>query len=471
MSYEIDTDFTESYIMPPYLEDWIPERHPARFIREFVNQIDVEQLGFQAPNNSKGRPRYAVQFLLRVWLYCWFERIRSFRDIERACYRDIGLIWLTGNRQPDHNTLWRFWRDNQKPLRKVFRKSSEVALKLDLVQMVLHAVDGTKILAASSRASGVHRSDLDKLLKEVDQNIEQMSQQLNAQSEQGHEEYLLKQQLADAKMLRSGIQQSLEQLDAAGVNRMQPKEPEVPMMKTSIRKEWAYNAQAVVDEASSIIVAQDVVLDESDNYQLVAMLDQVHDNLGAVAETTAADGGYEDGRQLAQAHKQGYNVAVNVQDHGERSPYHISHFVYDPSRDEWICPQGRRLSFETNVHDGEVLYRRYRCGDCRNCPVKLLCTKQSCRHLAVHQNYEVLRMHREKLKEYDASRALYKRKQIIEPRFGWIKQRLGFRRFSVRGLQKAKTQWAVVCTTWNLRRMWKLIWGERSEQRLQQLAV
>lgn len=467
MNCEIDADFETTYLLPPCVEDWVSEGHPARFIRSFVDQLDMDELGFRARKSRDGRPSYSAKLLLRVWLYCWFERIRSFRDIEHACYNHVALIWLTGQHYPDHNTLWRFWRDNQKALREVFRKSARVALDLDMVGLVLHAVDGTKVRAASSRKSALHREDLEKLLAQVDNQIDEMAQQIGQEQPERPSDYVLRQELTDASKLRDGIAQSLDKLNAHEAKRLQPNEPDVPMMKTTSGAQWAYNAQAVVDETNSLIVASDVVCDECDKHQLVPMVQQVEENLGAVAQCTVADGGYADARQLAEAERHGYNVAVNIEDPGASNPYHISHFEHVPERDEWICPEGKTLYFTGTTYSGDVLYRRYTCRECAGCPVKAKCTATPNRRIKVHEEYAVLQQHRERLREPEPSKAIYLRKQIVEPRFGWIKQRFGLRRFSVRGLDKVKTQWACACTTWNLRRMWTLIWGQSAGKRQQ----
>jgi transposase len=463
MTHEIYADYTTTYLLPPGLEDWIPADHPARFIRAFVEQLDLKAIGFRTRKAATGRPNYSSDLLLKVWLYGWQERISSARGLERACGQHLPLIWLTGQNYPDHNTLWRFWRDNQEALRAVFRESVRLAAHLDLVDFVLHAVDGSKVVACSSRRRALHREDLEKVLGWVDEQIDAMASRVSANGSDGDEEgggYRLPEELSNAGALKQRVKAGLELLDKHGQDHLQPGEPEARMMKAEHRKEWGYNAQAVADESSSLIVACDVVNHAADNHELVGMIEQVEENLGAVAETTVADAGYENGRQLAMADAHGYNVLVHSPQAGRQGRYHLDEFTYVAGRDEWICPQRQRLVYTGVVTKRGMVCRRYACRTCKGCPVHDQCTKPAARVLEVQPHYQRLRAHRQRNLEPEARQLLDKRKTVIEPRFGWIKQTLGLRRWTVRGLANVKTQWALACTTWNLRRMWQLVWGK-----------
>jgi transposase len=93
---DIRADYNQMFLLPPSLEDWVGPDHPARFIRDFVASIDFRRLGFRVPELSMGRLPYSADLLLSVWLYGYLNRIRSSRQLERACQEHVSLLWLTG---------------------------------------------------------------------------------------------------------------------------------------------------------------------------------------------------------------------------------------------------------------------------------------------------------------------------------------------------------------------------------------
>jgi hypothetical protein len=107
MAQPIAPDYGQQFLFPPALEDWVPADHPAHFLREFVDQLDLPALGFVIPSGAEGRPPYATSLLLKIWLYGYFHRLRSMRKLEAACREQLALLWLTGLISPDHNSLYR----------------------------------------------------------------------------------------------------------------------------------------------------------------------------------------------------------------------------------------------------------------------------------------------------------------------------------------------------------------------------
>jgi transposase len=456
MSYEKHANYNQQWMFPPSLEDLLPKDHPARMIREFVDAQDLEALGFKGRSSEDGRPNYSSNLLLKIWLYGYVSKIRSNRGLERACLESIGMLWLAGMQSPDHTTLFRFWRDNGKGIRKLFKQLLQIAAALDLVGMVLHAVDGTKILSSASEYKGWHRTSLEKAMKKLDEAIDEIMKETEQTSQTGGE-CRLPEGLKERQELRAKIEEQLKQLNEKDRDHLQPGDEDARMMKCRKGTKFAYNAQAVVDQDSKLIVAADVVLDESDNYQLVPMLEQTEQNVGRVAEQTVADAGYQATTEWAKAEEKGYPILVSLDEPSDQ-PYHASRFTYDAANDRCICPRGETLRFDgMKKRDKAQPYevRVYRCVNYENCPVRWQCSNsRSGRTVQIHPNYDVLVRQREKLKDERMRALLKQRSVIIEPLFGWIKEPMGFRRWTVRGLEKVKTQWLLLCTSINLRRLY-----------------
>jgi transposase len=462
MSYEKQANYDQQWLFPPSLEDLLPMDHPARMIREFVDAQDLEGLGFKVRTAEEGRPNYSANLLLKVWLYGYVTKNRHTRGLERACMDQIGMLWLTGMERPDHTTLWRFWRDNREGIRKLFKQLLEIATSFNLVGMVLHAVDGTKILSQASEQKGWHRATLDKKLKMLDKAIDEILKQTEQTSSEPSGECRLPSELQQRQELREKIQEQVRQLTEKDRDHLQPKDEDARVMKCRSRKKFAYNAQIVVDQQSKLIVAADVVTDESDNYQLVPMIEQVEENLGQAAEQTLGDGGYFAATELATAEEKNYAVLVNLPKSvqgSDEEPYHASRFVYDGEKDQCICPRGETLGFDAikardKAHPYEV--RVYRCSSYETCPVRWQCSSSKTgRTVQIHPNHDALVRHRAKLRDETMRVLLKKRGSTVEPVFGWTKEGMGFRRWTFRGREKVRTQWLLLCTAMNLLRLHK----------------
>ena len=310
MSQEIGANYEQMELLPQSLEDWVPRDHPARFIREFVDALELEELGFAERKSEEGRSPYSNDLLLKVWLYGYRARIRATREMERACREHLSLLWLTGRHAPDHNTLWRFWKENRGALRKVFRVGVKVAAAQGLVGMICHAVEGTKIRAVGSRRTVEHQDVLEKMLARVEGELERMEAAIEAAEQAPGSDYRLPEGLREAEKRRAAIMDSLAKMRQAERAHLHPQEPEARLMPCAGRMDPAYNAQAVVDAQASIIVAAEAAQAEGDSAQWVPMLKEVEANLGAVAKDTVADGGYSSGPQLEEAQARGYEVLV-----------------------------------------------------------------------------------------------------------------------------------------------------------------
>ena len=528
VSHILRPNYAQRFLLPPALEDWVPEDHPVRFVRDFVDTLDLRQLGIEESVGDEGRPAYAPDLLLKVWLFGYMERIRSTRGLEKACLQVMPFLWLTGNMHPDHNTLWRFFKKHRAALPKLFKQLVQMAAKAELIGFALHALDGTKMTAVSSTDEALHRKGLQEKLKRVDEYITAYMKEVttqsdddkgagykmpgemkNAEARRAKIRALLEQRIEDraddatregpsapparteeeekptgdkeppregvaapvtsaatstdpvlheAQTLKQEIRDDLAKLDAVDVNHLHEKEPEARMMKgRGATHALGYNAQIVVDHESDLIVACAVVNEQNDLTQLVPMLEQVHATFGKVAEQTVGDTGYANSDHLKSAEANEWPVLVFLREEPEKKgEYSKAYFHYDAENNAYICPRGERLlqigtnkSHATTKH-GDAIYR------CLNttCPVRAQCTTDPLGRKIRRQDGEAARERQAQKQEDPRMRLLLGlRKEIVEHVFGIVKMIDGFRRFTVRGLEKAEAQWALICTAVNLRKL------------------
>ena len=218
----IDADYSQQLLLPPSVEDWIPQDHPARFIRELVDALDLESLGIRWASGEGGRPAYACGLLLKIWLYGYYERVRSTRKLEKACRNHMGFIWLAGMEVPDHNTLSGFFRANKKGIRALFRRTVEVAVEAELVGFVLHAVDGTKIPARVANRGGWHKKELGKLLAKLEVDLVELEAEFEGAEGREEASDALPEAVADKQALRERVRAPLDALDRTGQEHLHP---------------------------------------------------------------------------------------------------------------------------------------------------------------------------------------------------------------------------------------------------------
>ena len=464
MAHPIAPDYGQQFLFPPALEDWVASDHPARFLREFVEQLDLPALGFALPpSEGDGRPPYAPSLLLKIWLYGYYQRIRSTRKLEAACGDHLPLLWLTGLIAPDHNSLWRFWRDNKKALRAIFKQTVQVAARTGCVGLVLQALDGTRIEAAASGYSGWSKEYMEKMLGKLDAALDGF--ELNVMEENAAVEktgYRLPAGLTECKTLREEIKKGLAQLAADQREHSHPVEPEARRMKLANgTNRFAYNGQAVADEQEGIIVACEVTRQETDSGQLAPMIAQARENIGvaAVETTTLADGGYGGGADIQEAaEKQMAVLVVPSEGAGKDHAYASKHFHYAPWARTVTCPRGHQLDYQGKTIKRQRVVERYRC-HCRDCPVRTQCTRdKKGRQIEVWPHTPAVQAMRARLALPGVTARWRRRGEIIERCFGQIKQHDGFRRWTVWGLENVRVQWSLLCATLNLRvlyRRWK----------------
>jgi transposase len=456
MSSSWNADYSTTYLLPKAVDEWISPDHPVRFVRSFVERYSETSWKLPRHSGGPGRPAYDGEVLLKIWIYAYSRGIYSSRAVERACREWLPMIWLAGQLEPDHNTLWRFWSRQQETIGQVFEQSIAMGLELGLIGLELHAVDGTKIHASGSTHAVSSREDLERRRervrerrREIERLIEQQHEAEKDQPEPGR----LSEELQDRKKLEERIDRALANADPK--RRENPSERDAVVLKNC---GLGYNAQTVVDATAGLIVEQNIVAAQNDQEQLVPMLERVEERFGRTATETVADGGYNTQKMLAEAERREYSVIVGTAAHepktSEAKPYHASRFVHDPERDVVVCPQKRALTYSYTATRKGSPVRVYRGRECAGCPVRKLCTKdRKGRTIDLWPHHGAVVRQRKKRDHPDARRLYARRLPLAERPFATIKTNLRFTRFKSRGIANAALEWKFICGIFNLLRL------------------
>ena len=466
----------KAWLLPPTLGELIPLDHPARFIAEFVDSLDREawaDLDVSPEGEALGAPAYHPRALLGVWLYGFMTAIRSSRKLEAACRDQMPFLWLTGWQHPDHNTLWRFYQAHRQPMRKLLKYTVATAVNLKLIDLAVQTVDGTRIPANAARDRNYDAAGLKQLLERANEAIAE----LEAQNEQGDDALppRLPGELQQAQALRQQIRKAMSHLEQnEDLKRVNLTDEDAQLMKGRDGIITGYNAQAMVSPLDAktvkgngmLITAADVVTTAADYGQLVPLMEQAEELTGERVPITLADGGYHTATNLAAGNNRRQKLVMSERYQGAaKNPYFKDHFLYNAETDSYLCPKGHRLRFcglrrSKSASSKQIrVYRASRTA-CRSCPAFGECTRDTHagRALWIGPSDVLLREHRKWMKT-DKARELYaRRKQLIEPVFGVIKEQLGARRFLLRGLENVRAEFTLMATAFNLRtllRIWK----------------
>ena len=457
----------QAWLLPPSLNSLLPGDHPARFVAGFVDSLsraDWAELGVDLSGDALGAPAYHPRALLSIWLYGFMTGVRSSRKLEAACRDQLPYLWLTGNQFPDHNTLWRFYKAHRERMRALLKHTVRTALHLKLIDLAVQAVDGTKIAGNASGSRTYDAAALERLLART----ERVIAELEAQNEGGDDPPppRLPEELREAERLRERVQAALAELEEQDRRHANLTDPDARLLRGKDGYVTGYNAQAMAVEVEGadgsgglLVTAAEVTQDASDNGQLLPMMDAAAEASGDSDVLTLADAGYFSGANLAECAERGAAVAVPEPGTPSAHPYHYSRFVYDPAADRYTCPEGAELTLRRVRRRGShPLVRIYgaRGSVCRACPAWGVCTRSKLgRRIEVSAHGAVLQAHRRWMETEEARSALRRRKQIVEPVFGILKEQQGARRFLLRGLAGVRSEWSLLAVAFNLRTLWK----------------
>lgn len=463
----------QGFLLPPDPNELLPETHPARFIAMYVDELRTAawlENAIPEEGERRGAPAYHPRMLLSVWLYGCFSHVVSVRKLETACRESLPFMWLSGYQRPDHNTLWRFFNAHRDRVRALFKATVRMAAELGLFDPTVQALDGTK-LAGNASAQRSHNADqLKRLLERVDRVLEEIEQQ---NEQEGPAEPALPRELTSTRALRDRIRSALEQSEAQGGGYVNLTDGEAGLLKGRQGFVAGFNGQALVapipaeqlGQPGLFITAVGVSNDPEDHAQLVPMLEEAAES-GVTADVLLADAGYHSGANLEACAERGQQVLMpeSTPDRVLEDAFHKDRFSYDAASDTYRCPAGQTLNHQaTKWGVGGRRIKVYRAGVvCRECPFFGTCTKdgKQGRSLRIGEHDTWLREHRVVMRTAGAKVLYGRRKVLVEPVFGILKEQHGWRRLRVRGIAKAGAAWAFAALGFNLRQLYRA-WARR----------
>jgi transposase len=445
MSRFIAVDRDTAYLLPPSVDEWLPQDHLARFVVEVIDQMDLSELVLQYA--GRGSDAYHPAMLLGLLVYGYATGVHSSRKIERACHDSVAFRFIAANTQPDHDSIATFRRRFLAQIEALFVQVLVLAREMKCLKLGNISLDGTKIAANASKHKALSwehankieaqlREEVQQLLKlaeesdtrpvndgldvpaEIarrDKRLEGIAQAKTKIEARARERHAIEQQEYEAKCAKRQAKRD------AGKKPRGP-DPEQPSSEPKARDqvnltdeesrimptsrggfEQSYNAQAAVDTETMLVVIPHVSQAPNDKREITPILDKVQalpESLGQV-QVLLADTGYFSAANVNACEVQGIEPMLAMQ----RESHHV--------------PVLERFAADAPVPETEdpVAKMAHRLG-----------TKKG--------------------------RALYGlRKQTVEPVFGIIKRVMGWSQMSMRGLDKARGEWSLVTMAWNIKRL------------------
>ncbi len=445
MKQFVSADREQGMLMPYDVRMWLPEAHLARFVVDIVEGLDFKHIYNQY--KGVGSTPYDPKLLMVLLFYGYATGVFSSRKIEQGTYDSVAFRFIAGNHHPDHDTISSFRKRFLPEIKGMFKEILLIGKELKLVKMGNIYIDGIKVQANASRHRAMSYEYMKKLEQQLESEIETL---LNLANKQDEKEALVEVDIPEEIRLRKdrlekikeakqivedraaerykkekedydqNIQQRKEKQDKTGKKPRgrAPKPPvespdekdqcnftdsESRIMKTSRGFDQCYNGQAAVNE-DMLVVGAYCNAHVNDKQEFVPAIEAVPHELGEI-ENAVADTGYFSEKNITDCEQKGIRALIST------------------ARDKHNSFLDKLLNTDKQTAPAET-------------PIEKMQQK--------------LRKHKDIYK---------KRKQTVEPVFGIIKEIMGFRRFSLRGEVLVDGEWSLVCSAYNLKRMFNLSFG------------
>src|SRR5664280_2658016 len=462
-------------LFPVSLDHSIDPENEVRIIDLFVKSLTIKDYGFRTDFTENSRPAYHPTDLLKLFIYGYLNKVRSSRDLEKECGRNIEVMWLLKCLKPDHNTISNFRRDNPKAIKKVFRRTVQIARHFDLIGGKLIAGDSTKLRAQNSKKNNYNQAKIDRHIAYIDNKLEEYTRTLaenDGDNRQQIEDEINKQQ--KRKDNYKNLEKQLKESGEPQISISDPDSQQI-MIRNNIT-EVAYNVQSTVDSKNNIPIDYKVT-NQNDSKAMGDMVRRAKSILRTNEFTVLYDKGFHTGSELKIVQDLGIETIVAIPgvpstSQAPNHDYNSEHFIYDKERDTYICPQGFTLRTsgtwhkEQNSATNTIIFKQYRTPACKSCKAHSECTRSKNGRL-IHRTTFTEYYERNK-KNFEEKERLYKRRQaIVEHPYGTIKRQWGFSYIlTKKGISRASSDVGFMFIAYNLRRIGNILTRDQLKEYL-----
>jgi transposase len=455
--------------LPYNIDDLIPEDHIVRGIDKIIEELDLSDL--YNSYSEEGQPAYHPKMLIKIIIYGYSIGIRSSRKIAERTRSDVNFMYLSGMQRPDFRTISDFRLNKREYLQDCFIQVLQICKLLGLLSLGHISIDGSKIKANASKNK---TKDIDGLqryeekIKKIITQAEQIDEQEDKKYGKDGNGYELPKDVNTKEKLTEKIKQAKKDLEGSNQKRINLTDKDAKFMKMGNGgKDICYNSQLAVDSDNQIITAYDVKSEGNDNYLFEGIYEEVIKNTATKPKEVSADAGYYSGETYLYIERNNINAYLpdsrfeyeSDKEGSEKiSDYDRRKFIKDKKKDQYICPEGKHMKFKKKSSRNGVRFRIYKGIDCKECSKSEKCiTKMGIeyRQIQIYENDKFKRKMREKLLSLEGRKKYKMRMVIVEPVFAQIKHIMGFNRFLLRGAEKVKAEFSIICTAYNIKKMIK----------------
>jgi len=477
-------EFNQRLLFPSNIFDLLPSDHRCYLYSQIFQQLNTSSL--ERKFCKTGQNAYHPRLIVSILIYAYSHGVFSSRQIEQRCNEDLSFMYIAGMNCPNFRVLSDFRKDNADFFNECFKQSVRFAMELGLASLGHVSLDGSKFKASSSKHKAMSYQGLIAKEKELMEEIDQLIQKANKCDAEEDEEYKEKtgyeipedlkfkeERLTKIQAAKEALEQREEQLNPGkeieDKKQISFSDTDSRIMGKNGNFDYQYNGQISVDGDNQIIVGQHLSQNANDKKEVAPALDAMLDATGVLPSKFSADNGYMSGDNLEalEAAELDAYVATDKGEKKNKTSLNESNrqltkadFVYNEQEDHFVCPAGQILFLKSSSKNKR---KRYQGSPeiCSNCTYHDRCCKSTtgqARTISTDDKEPIRQQMNEKMERTESREIYKKRKVIVEPVFGQIKN-TGFRGFSVRGKTKTSGEFSLVCAVHNIKKIVKSIFN------------